>query len=177
MADPLSSKPVPTGFGRAAPPLASEGVRFVVAADRADAPRVESDASVSEHAPPCHSGPVVAATLAPLLGFFTLVVSHHVSRLSNALDRLVHAYGYWIPGSEGSGPGGSIGSYSGKETLALAVWGITWLLFHQLWKKQDFSLRLWFPVFAAGLGLAVLGLFHPLIDPVVLALASLAGLP
>lgn len=135
------------------------------------------EASPDQAAVDCHSGPVVAATLAPLLGFFTLVVSHHVSRLSKALDQLVHAYGYWIPGSQGSGPAGSIGSYSGKETLALAVWGITWLLFHQLWKNQDFSLRRWFPVFAAGLGLATLGLFHPIIDPVVLALASLAGLP
>lgn len=131
------------------------------------------DEAIARH----HSGPVVAATLAPLLGFFTLVVSHHVSRLSKALDQLVHAYGHWIPGSQGSGPGGSIGSYSGKETLALAVWGVTWLLFHQLWKKQDFSLRRWFPVFAAGLALATLGLFHPIIDPLVLALASLAGLP
>lgn len=125
----------------------------------------------------CHTGPVVAATLSLLLGFFTLVVSHHVSRLSTALDQLVHAYGYWIPGSQGSGSGGSIGSYSGKETLALAVWGMSWLLFHHLWKRQDFPLRRWLPVFAAGLGLVTLGLFHPVIDPLVLALASLAGLP
>jgi hypothetical protein len=124
-----------------------------------------------------HSGPVVAATLAPILGFFTLMASHHVSRLSSGLDKLVHAYGYWIPGSVGSGPGGSIGSYSGKETLALAAWGLSWLLLHFLWRNQDFSLRRWLPVFCGALALVTLGFFHPLADPLVLGLAGLFGLP
>jgi len=155
----------------------NSGTQFLMVEDRADAPLPMAEAPIAEFPAHCHTGPVVAATLSPLLGFFTLVISHHISRLSSALDQLVHAYGYWIPGSQGSGPGGGIGSYSGKETLALAVWGISWLLFHQLWKRQDFSLRRWLPVFAAGLGLATLGLFHPVIDPLVLALAGLAGLP
>lgn len=123
-----------------------------------------------------HSGPLVAASLAPLLGFFTLAITHHVSRLSPGLDRLVHWYGLWMPGSTGSGPSGSVGSYSGKETLALIVWVVSWGLFHFLWRKQDFPVRRWLPVFAGGLCLATLGFFHPLVDPLVLALASLTGL-
>ena len=68
-----------------------------------------------------YSGPVVAASMSLLLGFLTLMISHHISRLTKELDKIVHAYGHWIPGSTGSGPDGSIGSYSGKETLAIGV--------------------------------------------------------
>lgn len=122
------------------------------------------------------SGPVVAASLAPLLGFVTLMVTHHVSRLTPALDKLVHSWGYWIPGAVGSGPDGSIGSFSGKETLALLVWGLSWLLFHFLWRKQDFSIHGWIPLYATALVFIVLGFFHPVIDPLVIGLASLTGL-
>ena len=126
--------------------------------------------------PQACSGPAVAASLAPLLGFVTLMVTHHVSRLTPALDKLVHSWGYWIPGAVGGGPDGSIGSYSGKETLALLVWGASWLLFHFLWRNQDFSMRDWIPVYAGALALILLGFFHPVIDPIVLGLAGLTGL-
>jgi hypothetical protein len=121
-------------------------------------------------------GPLVAATLAPLLGFFTLMLSHHISRLSKSLDQLVHAYGHWIPGSLGSGPGGSIGSYTGKETLALGVWLISWAIFHSLWRKQELSILTWIPWFLGALLLVALGFLHPLVDPIVLFLGSSLGL-
>jgi hypothetical protein len=118
------------------------------------------------------SGALVAASLAPILGFFTLMVSHHISRLSKNLDHLVHAYGHWIPGSLGTGPDGSIGSYTGKETLALAVWLLSWLLFHVLWRKWEFSVKTWIPWFLGSIFVVTLGFFHPLIDPIVLFIAS-----
>lgn len=122
---------------------------------------------------PClPSGPLVAASISPILGFFTLMVSHHISRLSKNLDRLVHAYGHWIPGSVGTGPDGSIGSYTGKETLALTVWLSSWLLFHVLWRNRDLSVKVWIPWFLGSIFLVTLGFFHPLIDPVVLFIAG-----
>lgn len=124
-----------------------------------------------------YSGPVVAASLSLLLAFLTLMVSHHISRLTPGLDKLVHSYGYWIPGSQGSGPDGSIGSYSGKETLAMAVWFLSWLLFHWLWRQQDMSLQLWTRFFVISLLVITLGFFHPLSDPIVLFIASFFGLP
>jgi hypothetical protein len=124
---------------------------------------------------PPYSGPIVAATLSALLAMLTLVVTHHVSRLTKGLDQTIHAYGHWIPGSTGTGPDGSIGSYSGKETLALIVWAVAWPLFHFLWRKQDFSLRALTPILVGALLLLTLGLFHPLIDPVVLLIAGLFG--
>jgi hypothetical protein len=118
------------------------------------------------------SGALIAATLSPLLGFFTLMISHHISRLSKSLDQLVHSYGHWIPGSTGSGPDGSIGSYTGKETLALAVWLTSWLVFHLLWRNRELSIKTWIPWFFGGLFLLTLGFFHPLIDPIVLFIAE-----
>lgn len=118
------------------------------------------------------SGALIAATVSPLLGFFTLMLSHHISRLSKSLDQLVHSYGHWIPGSTGSGPDGSIGSYTGKETLAMAVWLASWLLFHLLWRNRELSVKNWIPYFLGGLLLLTLSFFHPLIDPIVLFIAE-----
>ncbi|MDX8130172.1 hypothetical protein QLH52_22975 [Methylomonas sp. OY6] len=126
---------------------------------------------------PLYSGPVVAASLALLLAFLTLMVSHHISRLSPGLDKLVHSFGYWIPGSQGKGPDGSIGSYTGKETLAIGVWLSSWLAFHLLWRKQDLDLTTWTRVFVISLAAITLGFFHPLSDPLVLFIAGFFGLP
>lgn len=122
-----------------------------------------------------YSGPVVAASLSLLLAFLTLMVSHHISRLNMELDKMVHAYGYWIPGSTGKGPDGSIGSYSGKETLAIGVWLISWSIFHFLWRKQNLSLQIWTRFFVISLIVITLGFFHPLSDPIVLFIAELFG--
>ncbi len=118
------------------------------------------------------TGALIAATLSPLLGFFTLMLSHHISRLSKSMDQLIHAYGHWIPGSIGSGPDGSIGSYTGKETLALIVWLVSWLIFHQCWRHKELSITAWIPWYLGGVGVVTLGFFHPLIDPLILFVAE-----
>ncbi|PPD35817.1 MAG: hypothetical protein CTY19_01875 [Methylomonas sp.] len=123
------------------------------------------------------TGPVVAASLSLLLAFLTLLITHHISRLSPGLDKLIHSYGYWIPGSTGKGPDGSIGSYSGKETLAITVWLGSWLIFHVLWRKQELSLQIWTRIFIISLVAITLGFFHPLSDPIVLFIAGFFGLP
>ena len=121
------------------------------------------------------SGPAIAATLALLLGFYTLMITHHISRLTKEMDKLIHSYGYWIPGSTGVGPDGSIGSYSGKETLALMVWGLSWAVFHLLWRKQDIAVSRWLPIFLGALLVVALGFIHPIIDPVILILIDVFG--
>lgn len=126
---------------------------------------------------PLHSGAAVAASVSLLLAFLTLMISHHISRLSPGLDTLVHSYGYWIPGAQGKGPNGSIGSYSGKETLAIAVWLISWLVFHLRWRKLDLPLHTWTKWFVISLAVITLGFFHPLADPIVLFIAGFFGLP
>ena len=130
----------------------------------------------SDNQQPLYSGPLVAASMSLLLGFLTLMISHHISRLTKELDKIVHAYGHWIPGSTGSGPEGAIGSYSGKETLAIVRWLISWLIFHFLWRKQDLSLQVWTEFCVMSLVVITLGFFHPLSDPIVLFIAGLFGL-
>lgn len=129
-----------------------------------------------ENAKTVCSGPAVAASISPLIGFIALMITHHVSRLTPALDRLVHSWGYWMPGALGQGPDGSIGSYSGKETLALMAWAASWALFHFSWKNVDFCINRWIPLYTGFLFLIVLCFLHPVIDPVVLILADLTGL-
>ncbi|MEQ1530897.1 MAG: hypothetical protein ABL925_16395 [Methylococcales bacterium] len=122
-----------------------------------------------------YTGPAIAATLAPLLGFYTLMISHHISRLSKEWDKTIHSYGYWIPGSTGTGPDGSIGSYTGKETLAIVVWLVSWAIFHVLWQKQDLPIKKWQSIFLGAMGLVTLGFFHPLVDPVIYLLIDIFG--
>jgi hypothetical protein len=124
---------------------------------------------------PIFSGVAIAATLSPLLGFYTLMVTHHISRATKPLEQFIHSFGYWIPGSLGSGPTGSTGSYSGKEALALLVWFISWVVFHALWYKKDLSIKDWLPIFLVGLLVVTLGFVHPVIDPVVLLILDLWG--
>ncbi len=122
-----------------------------------------------------YTGPAIAATLAPVLGFYTLMISHHISRLSKEWDKFIHSYGYWIPGSTGTGPDGSIGSYTGKETLAIVVWLVSWAVFHVLWQKQDLPIKRWVPIFLGAMGLVTLGFFHPLVDPIIYVLIDIFG--
>lgn len=139
--------------------------------------QIPEDLSSSAHSEqmPVFSGPAIAATLSLLLGFYTLMITHHVSRLTKDLDKLIHSYGYWMPGSTGSGPDGSIGSFSGKETLAVLVWCLSWAIFHMLWRQVDLPMRKWLPIFLGALLVVTLGFIHPVIDPVILLLVDLFG--
>lgn len=139
--------------------------------EMATAPNVINPAKADNLTQPV-SGPLIAATLSPVLGFYTLMISHHVSRISKELDKLVHSYGYWMPGSLGNGPDGDIGSYSGKETLALFVWFTSWAILHVLWRKLDLPLKRWIPIFLGSLAFVTLCLFHPFIDPILLVLLN-----
>jgi hypothetical protein len=132
-----------------------------------------NDNTDNNSSPPVFSGVVIAATLSPLLGFYTLMITHHVSRVSKQLDQLIHSYGQWIPGSVGSGALGSTGSYSGKLALALMVWLVSWAVFHLLWRQQNLSLQKWLPIFSVGLLVVTLGFIHPVIDPVVMFILNL----
>jgi hypothetical protein len=124
--------------------------------------------NIENNSPHLYSGVAIAATLAPLLGFYTLMITHHISRVSKPLEQMIHSYGHWIPGSVGSGALGSTGSYSGKEALALLVWLCSWVVFHAMWRKQDLSVQGWLPIFSMALLLVTLGFIHPVIDPLVI---------
>lgn len=76
------------------------------------------------------TGPATAALLSSGLGVVALGVSQVLSEASEPFKQAMQALGnLWIPGAPGIGP------YSGKETVALLTWILSWLLLH-LWLRR-----------------------------------------
>jgi hypothetical protein len=66
------------------------------------------------------------------------MVTHHLADTSTAREQLIWTLGKWIPGSDtGNKLWGSIGSYTGKETMLLIGWLVSWLILHNLLKHQQ----------------------------------------
>jgi hypothetical protein len=83
--------------------------------------------------PPATSGTAAAALISAGIGCLTMMVTHHLAETSPARDRFIWTLGKWIPGSDtGDRSLGSIGSYTGKETILLCGWLFSWLILHHL---------------------------------------------
>ena len=81
------------------------------------------------------SGPAAAALLGMGLGLLALALAHVASEASAALQQSMQALGNaWIPGAQGIGP------YSGKETVGLFVWLLSWLALHLTLRRREVSL-------------------------------------
>jgi hypothetical protein len=90
----------------------------------------------SQH-PPNVSGPAAAALISSGIGCLTMMISHHLSIKSKLLEESIWTLGSWIPGSHNpSKLWGNIGSYSGKETILLISWLLSWAILHFFWKEQ-----------------------------------------
>ena len=93
-------------------------------------------ATGSQH-PPATSGSAAAALISAGIGCFTMMVTHHLAETSTARDRFIWGLGKWIPGSDtGDKLWGNIGSYTGKETMLLVGWLLSWIILHNLLKHQ-----------------------------------------
>lgn len=87
---------------------------------------------------PTVSGPAAAALLSAAFSCFLLMVNQHLTVLFKGWNAIVWSLGEWIPGSRtGDQVYGEIGSYSGKETLMLVSWLLSWAILHQLWKTWN----------------------------------------
>lgn len=105
------------------------------------------------------SGPAVAAILSAVLGLITLAVVNLGTQASKAFNAWVHGIGkLWMPGAEGIGP------YSGKETLALAVWVGSWILLHLALRNRHPNMGRWLVVFLVGIGIATTLLWPPVFE-------------
>lgn len=96
--------------------------------------------SIATGAPdaPTVSGPAAAALLSAAFSCFLLMVNQHLTVVFKSWNAIVWSLGDWIPGSRTSDQVyGEIGSYSGKETIMLMGWLLSWVLLHQLWKKRN----------------------------------------
>lgn len=94
--------------------------------------------------PPNVSGPAAAAFVSAAIGCFLMMVAHHFSDgdRSKTVETFLWTLGRWIPGSHNpSKLWGNIGSYSGKETVLLIGWLISWPILHFLWKDRSIGAR------------------------------------
>ncbi|HAT12554.1 MAG TPA: hypothetical protein DCS91_02160 [Microcoleaceae bacterium UBA11344] len=84
------------------------------------------------------SGPAAAAIISAAIGCFTMMVSHHLGDTSKATNEWLWNLGSWIPGSKTNDElWGNIGSYTGKETMLLVGWLVSWPILHTLWKNKN----------------------------------------
>ena len=93
------------------------------------------------------SGIAVAALMSSMLGMLALAVVNVFTTASKDFNAWVHGVGkLWMPGAAGIGP------YSGKETIALAVWLGTWVVLHYALRERELKLSTWLVVFLVGVG-------------------------
>lgn len=109
------------------------------------------------------SGPAAAALISAGIGCFTMMVTHHLADTSKAREQIVWAIGSWIPGSRHSDAlYGNIGSYSGKETMLLVGWLVSWLILHHCLKQRQVQPRtLFFWMFVLFIAATVMS-WHPI---------------
>jgi hypothetical protein len=87
--------------------------------------------------PPATSG-TAAALISAGIGCLMMMVTHHLAETSPARERFIWMLGKWIPGSDTDDRVlGSIGSYTGKETILLCGWLLSWLVLHNLLQHRQ----------------------------------------
>ncbi|MFH7024615.1 MAG: hypothetical protein ACHBN1_04250 [Heteroscytonema crispum UTEX LB 1556] len=93
---------------------------------------------------PSTSGPAAAALVSAGIGCVTMMICHHFSDgdKSKQVENLLWSLGSWIPGSHNpSKLWGNIGSYTGKETMLLLGWVVSWVILYSLWKDKQIKSR------------------------------------
>jgi hypothetical protein len=93
---------------------------------------------------------------AVVLGMLAMAIVNIFTEASQPFKELIHAIGKaWIPGAQGIGP------YSGKETVLLVVWLVSWAILHYTLRWRDLPIKPWAIGFLAGIGVATTLLWPP----------------
>ena len=94
--------------------------------------------------PPTTSGIAAAALISAGIGCFAMMVTHHLSDAdkTKTIETIVWSLGSWIPGSHNPDKmWGNIGSYTGKETMLLIGWLVSWPILNLLWKNTNIKTK------------------------------------
>jgi len=96
------------------------------------------------------------------LGLLTLGLSQVLSEASVSFKSMMQALGnLWIPGAADIGP------YSGKETVALLTWLLSWAVLHVILKKREVNLVIAATATFILIGLATTMLWPPMTELLV----------
>lgn len=95
------------------------------------------------------SGPAVAAMISAGIGCLTIGILTTGAEFSEALANMLKFYG----------PSGPL---SGKTTVGVAVWLISWLILNAVWKNKEFNLRSAFTWTLVLIALGLLLTFPPI---------------
>ncbi|MGL5082271.1 MAG: hypothetical protein ACRC8A_12370 [Microcoleaceae cyanobacterium] len=115
--------------------------------------------------PPQVSGEAAAALISAAIGCFTMMVSHHLSDAdkTKTIEKKLLGLGGWIPGADNPDPmWGNIGSYSGKETMLLIGWLVSWAILYVLLKDKQVKARTIFLWMIGLITFATAMCWHPL---------------
>ena len=113
--------------------------------------------------PPTSSGAAAAALVSAAIGCFLMMVNQHLTSIFKAWNEIVWNLGGWIPGSKNPHPlYGEIGSYSGKETILLITWLVSWLVLAWLWRNREIKTSTIFSCLFFFLVAATVMNWHPL---------------
>jgi hypothetical protein len=105
------------------------------------------------------TGEAVAALMAAMIGMLTLAVVNQFTAISPGFNTWVHAIGkLWMPGAQGIGP------YSGKETLSVVGWLVSWAVLHPALRTRELTLSRWLIAFLVGVGLATTLIWPPVFE-------------
>jgi hypothetical protein len=105
------------------------------------------------------TGEAVAALLAAAIGMLTLAFVNQFTAASPAFNTWVHGIGkLWMPGAAGIGP------YSGKETLSVVAWLVTWAILHPVLRTREPALSRWLIVFLVMVAVATTFIWPPVFE-------------
>ena len=101
-------------------------------------------------------GAAQATLLAAMFGALALALTNLGAEMSKSFQATVHNIGkLWMPGAEGIGP------YSGKETVALVVWLISWWILHRFLRTREWNNQIVVAIFLIGMACATTLLWPP----------------
>ena len=113
--------------------------------------------------PPSTSGTAAAALVSAAFSCFFMMLNQHFTSISKPWNEIVWNLGSWIPGSHNPDPlYGEIGSYSGKETILLISWLVSWHFLGLFWRDCEIKTRTIFSCLFFFLVAATVMNWHPL---------------
>jgi cytochrome c biogenesis factor len=105
------------------------------------------------------TGEAAAALLAAAIGMLTLALVNQLTAMSDPFNAWVHSVGkLWMPGAQGIGP------YSGKETLSLVAWLVSWAILHPVLRTRELPLSRCLVVFLVMVAVATTFIWPPVFE-------------